>query len=161
MNAKDREAIEGLLSAATQGNYLYGVTPTHSYDEHLAWFKKVLDQSPDQSKGLWLVMVNDDETGETQRTIAITGNGPTSEANAIMLHSAPYTIRYLLQEHDHLTQQVKELLAQVERFYHTLEDTIKENQTKVREAYNAGREDGYKAAIEESKEIVSEEVSSK
>lgn len=88
------EELDLLAWGASPGEWAWGQTPTKTVNAAVRWAAKSIRQS--DSPGLWELYVG---VPEDPRTVAICGNGPTSEANCKYLNCVqPKNIHALAQD---------------------------------------------------------------
>jgi hypothetical protein len=86
--------LVAVARAATQGQWLWGPTPTKTVNAAVRWVAKMIRASTGPT--IWEVYAG---TPDAPRATAITGNGPDSEANAAYIVSAqPQTLLNLIED---------------------------------------------------------------
>jgi len=75
-----------IIAAASKPPYVVGTLRGDEHAAHVAIFTEMLALAPDRLK-CWTVVIPDGEKPieEFSLSVAITGNGPTSEANALYI----------------------------------------------------------------------------
>lgn len=100
----DLAEMERLALAASQADWQIGHTDTKTHEEAITFLTETIAKR--DSSDLWLVFFGgdrryegDQEYADESLTVAITGNGPTSEANAAYLAACkPATLLLLINE---------------------------------------------------------------
>lgn len=93
LNTEDLETLEVLAVASTPLTLEFGRWDTESIDQAVNWFQGSLEKG--EGYRPWVVHTEHAELGPL--TICITGNGPTSEANARFFTVARMGVLALLQ----------------------------------------------------------------
>ncbi|HLD90185.1 MAG TPA: hypothetical protein VI911_04095 [Patescibacteria group bacterium] len=96
MTAPTSEALQGILDAITQGPIRFGTHPDNAFRVVTADGRAWPIESPEP---LWIVWQRrtDDDGVEVGVYLAITGDGPCSEANAALFAAAPDLAREVLR----------------------------------------------------------------
>ena len=101
------DEARALLEAATPGEWFVGYNPDGS--DPVEYFRECYDRG--EPGRIWLVCVpyQDKPPNEEALCTSITGNGPTSEANARLIAAAPRLLRELLEERERLREALRDL----------------------------------------------------
>ena len=103
----DLKKLRKAAEAATQGDWWLGHSDTKTIKAAKKYFSNLLDWNPTNSD-LWMVGVGNWKNKNECVITALTGNGPTSEANADFISlSSPQTVLALLDELEAAEEQIK------------------------------------------------------
>lgn len=85
LSQADLDELEALARAASQQRWEVGHSATGTLEDAVAWTERTLAQS--DATDLYMVFYGDPAIEGDTRVVALTGNGPTSEANADYLYA--------------------------------------------------------------------------
>lgn len=117
------EELAAIARAATPGEWNWGCTPTKTVNAAVRWSAKSIRASG--APGLWEVYAG---VPDNPRITAMTGNGPTSEANAAFIVSAqPRHVLALIEDLQHARRELAAAIAHHERCMDIIERALGED----------------------------------
>lgn len=112
MNDETKKRIRALASAATP-NLCVGLFASDNQKKQVAMFKESLEKRPEGKVWCCCAEIPGKPISEEALYAAITGNGPTSEANARFFAVARELVLSLLQQLDECDSEVDDLKAEL------------------------------------------------